>query len=305
MRAVFLGTPDFAACSLRRMLSGGIEVAGVFCQPDRPQGRGHKRIPPAVKTAALEAGLPLWQPEKLRDGSALAVLSSLKPDVLVVVAYGRILPDDMLALPPLGCINVHGSLLPKYRGSAPVQRSVLAGETRTGVTTMYLSSGMDEGDMIYRKEVDIQEGETSGELMDRLAPVGAELLLKTLQAVEAGTAPRIPQDSTQATYAPPLTREEAPVDWTKPAFLVRRHIFGMQPWPCASAVLGGTNFRLLAAEPAGSSAGSLPGTVLSADKRGLEVACGDGQSIRITQLQAPGGKRMSAGAYLLGHPWEG
>ena len=304
MRIVFMGTPDFAACSLQGLLDAGYDVAGVFCQPDKPRDRGHKLAPCAVKQTAQAAGLPVYQPEKLRDGTALATLRALAPELIAVVAYGRILPDDILALPRYGCVNVHGSLLPKYRGSAPIQRAVLAGEAITGVSTMYLSSGMDEGDVIYTAETAIGETETSGELFDRLAPMGAELLVRTVRAIEAGTAPRMPQDHSQATYAPPLSREESPIDWSRPARMVLKHIYGMQPWPCATARLGGTDFKIFAAEYTYRPTSKAPGTVLAAGKAGIEVACGGGESILITELQASGGKRMTAGAYLLGHPME-
>ena len=303
MRIVFMGTPDFAACSLQRLIDEGFDVAGVFCQPDRPRDRGHKLVPCAVKQTAQAAGLPVYQPEKLRDGTALAILRELAPDLIAVVAYGKLIPDDILALPKYGCVNVHGSLLPKYRGSAPIQRAVLSGDEVTGVTTMYLSSGMDEGDMIFSAQTPIGLTETSGELFDRLAPMGAELLTKTLRAIEAGTAPRTAQDSSQATYAPPLSREESPIDWTMPARMVCKHIYGMQPWPCATAELKGASFKVFRAEAAGKTA-KAPGTVTAAGRDGIEVACGDGVCVRITELQAAGGRRMGAGAYLLGHPME-
>ncbi len=304
MKIVFMGTPDFAACSLQKLIDEGFDVSGVFCQPDKPRDRGHKLVPCAVKQTALAAGLPVYQPEKLRDGTALQPLRGLAPELIVVVAYGRILPEDILALPKYGCVNVHGSLLPKYRGSAPIQRAVLSGDAVTGVTTMYLSASMDEGDTIYSEETAIGETETSGQLFDRLAPMGAELLVRTVRAIEAGTAPRMPQDHSRATYAPPLSREESPVDWTQPARMVLKHIYGMQPWPCATADLGGTNFKLFAAAYTYRPTSKAPGTVLAAGKAGIEVACGGGESILITELQAAGGKRMSAGAYLLGHPME-
>lgn len=304
MNVVFMGTPDFAACSLQRLIDEGYHVSGVFCQPDRPKNRGHKLMPCAVKQTALAAGLPVYQPEKLRDGGALEILRGLAPDVVAVVAYGRILPDDILALPRYGCVNVHGSLLPAYRGSAPIQRAVLNGDRVTGVTTMYLATEMDAGDIIFTAETEIGDTETSGALFDRLAPMGAELLVKTLRAIETGTAPRTPQDAARATYAPPLRRDEAPVDWTRPRAAILRHIYGMQPWPCATAELGGTTFKLFAAEAASEGTDAAPGTVLAAGRRGIEVACGDG-SVLITELQAAGGRRMAAGAYLLGHPMEG
>ena len=299
-----MGTPDFAACSLQKLIDEGFDVSGVFCQPDKPRDRGHKLACCAVKQTALAAGLPVYQPEKLRDGTALALLRQLAPELIVVVAYGRILPDEILALPKYGCINVHGSLLPKYRGSAPIQRAVMNGEAITGVTTMYLSSGMDEGDMIYTAETAIGETETSGELFDRLAPMGAELLVRTVRAIQAGTAPRIPQDGSQATYAPPLSREESPIDWEKSADMVLKHIYGMQPWPCATARLGGTDFKIFRAQATYRPTAKAPGTVVSAGKNGIEVACGGGETILVTELQAAGGRRMAAGAYLLGHLME-
>jgi len=304
MRIVFMGTPDFAACSLKKLIDEGFEVAGVFCQPDKPKGRGHKLAFCETKQAALDAGLPVFQPEKLRDGQALATLKELDPELIVVVAYGRILPDEILALPKYGCINVHGSLLPKYRGSAPIQRAVINGEKTTGVTTMYLASEMDAGDVIYTAETEIGRTETSGELFDRLAELGAELLVKTVCAIEDGTAPRMPQEHDKATYAPPLSKEEAPIDWTKDEDAILSHIYGMQPWPCATAALSGTQFKIFRAEKTGRTSSEAPGTVTAADKHGIEVVCGGGRTLLITELQAAGGKRMAAGAYLLGHPLE-
>ena len=302
MRIVFMGTPDFAACSLKKLMDDGFDVVGVFCQPDKPKNRGHKLAACAVKELAQEK-IPVYQPEKLRDGEAYKLLQELAPELIVVVAYGRILPDDILALPKYGCINVHGSLLPAYRGSAPIQRAVINGDAVTGVSTMYLASEMDAGDVIYTAETEIGPTETSGELFDRLAVMGAELLVKTVRAIEAGTAPRTPQEHEKATYAPPLSRDESPIDWTKSAAMVLKHIYGMQPWPCATAELGGTMFKIYAAELCGTSA-TAPGAVIAAGKKGIEVVCGDGNVLRITELQAAGGKRMAAGAYLLGHPME-
>ena len=299
-----MGTPDFAAASLQKLIDERFDVVGVFCQPDKPAGRGHKVIACAVKQTALAANLPVFQPSTMRDGEALTILRQLKPDVIAVVAYGRILPEDILAVPKYGCVNVHGSLLPKYRGSAPIQRSVLSGDTVTGVTTMYLSKGMDEGDMIFTAETTIGEKETSGELFDRLAPMGADLLVKTFRAIEGGTAPRTPQDGSAATYAPPLSRAESPINWAQSPRMVLKHIYGMQPWPCATATLGGTDFKIFACEETGRTTGKVPGAVVAAGKTGIEVACGEGMTLLITELQAAGGKRMAAGAYLLGHPME-
>lgn len=304
MRIVYMGTPDFAACSLQKLIDECFDIVGVFCQPDKPRNRGHKMSFCAVKETALAAGLSIYQPERLRDGEALQILRELAPDLIVVVAYGRILPDDILALPKYGCINVHGSLLPAYRGSAPIQRAVINGDAVTGVSTMYLASEMDAGDVIFTVETAIGKTETSGELFDRLAPMGAELLVKTIRAIEDGSAPRVPQQHEKATYAPPLSKDESPVDWFLPAVKICKHIYGMQPWPCATAEFGGTTFKIFAAEETGNSSAREPGTVISAGKKGIEVVCGGGKTLLITELQAAGGKRMAAGAYLLGHPME-
>lgn len=302
MRIVYMGTPDFAAVSLEKLISEGFDVVGVFTQPDKPKGRGMKLMPCETKEVALAHDLPVFQPEKLRDGTALELLQELRPDILVVVAYGRILPKDILDLPKYGAINVHGSLLPKLRGSAPIQRAVLNGEDVTGVSTMYLAEEMDAGDIIYQAETEIGQYETSAELFDRLAVMGAELLVRTLRDIENGTAPRIPQDHALATYAPPLSKTECPIDWNRTAREVIKHICGMQTWPVATAVIDGTECKVHTAEYTGTCTDKAPGAIVSAGKAGIEVACGGGETVRITELQAPGKKRMKAADYLLGHP---
>ena len=303
MRIVFMGTPDFAAASLEKLIEKQYEVVGVFTQPDRPAGRGMELRPSPVKALALAHGLPVFQPEKLRgNAEALETLRALAPDIVVVVAYGKILPDEYLTLPPLGCINVHGSLLPRYRGSAPIQWAVLNGDKVTGVTTMYLAHDMDAGDIIYRAETEIGEFETSGELFDRLMHLGAELLDRTLRDIEAGTAPRIPQDHAAATYTKQLDKSMCPIDWTRGPREIVKHICGLQPWPVATMELEGGVFRVFAAEYTENRTNAAPGTVLAVDKRGIELACGGGETLRVTELQAPGKKRMRAADYLLGHP---
>ena len=301
MRIVFMGTPDFAACSLKKLIEEHFEIVGVFTQPDKPRNRGMKLQPSEVKVAALEAGLPVYQPESMKDPASLELLSSLRPDILAVVAYGKLLPDSMLELPRYGAINVHGSLLPKYRGAAPIQWAVLNGDAVTGVSTMYLSHDMDAGDVIYTEETPIGEQETAGELFDRLAEMGASLLVKTLRAIERGDAPRTPQDHSQATYTKQLTKELCPIDWTKSSFAIMKHVCGLSPWPVATTELQGTQFKVFRVEPDAPSS-QRPGMILSADKRGIRVSCGDGESVRIIELQAPGKKRMRAADYLLGHP---
>ena len=229
MRIVFMGTPEFAVPCLSRLISDGHAVAGVFTQPDKPQGRGYKLMPPPVKVCALENGLSVYQPAKMRDGQALALLKELSPELIVVVAYGKILPPDILELPPLGCVNVHGSLLPKYRGAAPIQWSVLNGDQTAGVTTMYMAEGLDTGDMILKRETPLGPDETSGELYERLAGLGAQALSETVRLIGEGCAPRVPQDGALATHAPMLTKELARIDWTKPAAEVHNLIRGMNP----------------------------------------------------------------------------
>ena len=301
MRIVFMGTPDFAEASLKKLLDERFEVAAVFTQPDKARGRGMSVSFSPVKTLALQAGLPVYQPENLRDGTALEQLKELSPDILVVVAYGRILPDEILELPKYGAINVHASLLPKYRGAAPIQWAVLNGDKTTGVSTMYLAHKMDAGDLIFSRETMIAEKETSGELFDRLMLMGAELLVETLRAIESGTAPRIPQDHSKASYVGMLDKSMSPIIWDRPARSIMKQIFGLQPWPVATMQLNGTTIRVFDAEYTDNHTTEKPGTLLSADKDGLEIACGGGETLRITELQAPGKKRMSAADYLRGH----
>ena len=296
-----MGTPDFAAASLDALLKNGYNIAGVFTQPDKAKGRGMEISFSPVKELALENEIPVFQPAKMRDGAALSILQSLKPDLVVVVAYGRILPDDILSVPPLGTINVHGSLLPRYRGAAPIQWSVLNGDEKTGVTTMYLSSEMDAGDIIFSEETEIGEYETSGELYDRLKKLGAELLIKTVRAIEAGCAPRTPQDETQATYVSMLDKSLSPLDFTKPARAVVKWVCGLQPWPVASAELGGVVLKIYSARLTHRHTGAVPGSIVSTGKDGIEIACGDGETVLLTEVQAPGKKRMPAEDYLRGH----
>ncbi len=302
MRVVFMGTPDFASASLEKLIDEKYDIAGVFTQPDKPRGRGMSMSFSPVKELAIKHGIPVYQPEKMRDGTAFAILKELEPDIIVVVAYGRILPDDILALPKYGCINVHGSILPKYRGSAPIQWAVLNGDLTTGVSTMYMASELDAGDIIFTVQTDIGEKESSGELFDRLMAMGAELLHKTLVAVEAGTAPRIPQDSSMASFTKQLDKSMCPIDWNRSPREIMKQIFGLQPWPVATAEIDGGVFKIFDAEYTENSSDMPPGTIVYADRKGIEIVCGGGKTLIITQLQAPGKKRMSAADYLLGHP---
>ena len=298
MRIVFMGTPDFAVPCLERLLADGHQVAGVFTQPDKPKGRGHHLQPPPVKELALARGLPVYQPATLRDGQALETLRALAPQLAVVVAYGKILPPALLAVPPLGCINVHGSLLPRWRGAAPIQWSVLSGDRQAGVTTMYLAEGMDTGDMILRRSTPVGPQETSGQLYERLAELGAQLLGETVELIAQGKAPRTPQQEEEATYAPMLTKELAAIDFMKPAAQVHNLVRGMNPWPVAHTLLEGQPLKVYAARL--SEGSGAPGQVLESRGR-LVVACGQG-AVELLELQAQGKKRMAAADYLRGHP---
>ena len=302
MRIVFMGTPDFAAASLKKLIDEKYDIAAVFTQPDKPRDRGMKLSYSPVKELALENNIPVYQPTKLRDGTATELIKSLRPDILVVVAYGRILPDDMLEVPKYGAINVHASLLPKYRGAAPIQWAVLNGDKITGVTTMYLASEMDTGDIIYTAETEIGEFETSGELFDRLMVMGAELLDRTLRDIEDGTAPRTQQDHSKASYVKMLDKSLSPIEWAKTPREIIKQIYGLQPWPVATAELDGKVFKIYSAEYTQNKTDKAPGSVVSAGKKGIEIACLDGETVLITELQAAGKKRMKASDYLLGHP---
>ena len=301
MRLVFMGTPAFAASCLEAVLKTEHQVVGVYTKPDTPKNRGMKLIPSEVKVLAREKGLPVYQPTTFKDDETYEKLKALAPDLIVAVAYGKILPQRVLDIPPLGCINIHGSVLPALRGSAPVQWAVLNDLPETGVTAMYLNAGMDEGDIIDVRTTPIGETETAGELMDRLAILGAELLRDTLEAIAAGTATRRPQDAALATYAPMLTKELSPIDWTRSSRFILARIRGLNPWPAATATLGSTEFNIWEARPWTAERTADPGTPLALTKQGLAVACGDG-AILITKLQAPGGKAMAAADYFRGHP---
>ena len=302
MRVVFMGTPDIAATCLKKILSDGFEVVGVYTQPDRPKGRGMKMLPSPVKEVALAAGIPVFQPDSFREEETVEALRALKPDVCAVVAYGRILPQKVLDVPKLGCVNIHASVLPRYRGSAPYQWAVLDGLRETGVTAMYLCREMDAGDIIDVSKTPIGENETAGELLDRLAVLGADLLSKTLgRFASEGKVPAVPQNPDEVCYAPMLDKTMCPIDWNKTAQQVHNHVRGLHPWPVATMELLGKKFKVHATRVvAGSGA---PGQILGLTKTGLVVACGEG-AVEITSLQAEGGKRMAAPDYFRGHPLE-
>ena len=302
MRVVFMGTPDIAATCLKRILADGFEVVGVYTQPDRPKGRGMKLTASPVKEVALSAGIPVFQPETFREEETVQALRDLKPDICAVVAYGRILPQKVLDIPTFGCINIHASILPQYRGSAPYQWAVLDGQKETGVTAMYLVREMDAGDMIEVSKTPIGENETAGELLDRLAELGAALLSKTLSRFTQGPVPATPQDESQVSYAPMLEKTMCPIDWTKTAQQVHDHVRGLQPWPVATMELKGQPFKVH--EPRIVPGSGKPGEILGLTKTGLVIACGQG-AVEIRVLQAQGGKRMAAPDYFRGHPLEG
>ncbi len=305
MRILFMGTPDFARAALERLYQDGHDICGVFTQPDRPKNRGMRLYPTPVKELALQYGAPVFQPESLRKEEAFTDIKNLAPDLIVVVAYGRILPKAILDLPPNGCINIHGSLLPKYRGAAPIQWTVLNGEPYGGVTAMYMAEALDAGDILATKPIALEPYETAGSLYGRLQVLGAQLLSETVRSIEAGTAVATPQDESQATFAPQLSKDMSPVDFTRPATKVAAQICGLDPWPVATVQWGDVKFKVFAPRLSGRKTGATPGSIVEKGKEGIGVACGDGEILLITELQAPGGRRMPAADYLKGHEIHG
>jgi len=304
MRVVFMGTPDIAATCLKKLLLERFDVVGVYTQPDRPKGRGMKMVYSPVKEVALANDLPVFQPENFREDETVEQLRLLKPDVVAVVAYGRILPQRVLDVPKCGCINIHASLLPNYRGSAPYQWAVINGEKETGVSAQHMVWEMDAGDVIDVVKTEIGENETAGELLDRLAVLGAELLCKTLNRAKCGDqCCGKPQDPNCVTYAPMLDKSMCPIDWNMTAQQVHNQVRGLHPWPVATAQIGGTKFKIHSTVVLPGETGAAPGTILGLTKTGLQVACGEG-AVEIRSLQAEGGKRMAAPDYFRGHPLE-
>lgn len=295
-----MGTPDFAVPSLAALIEAGHDVCAVYTQPDKPQGRKQILTAPPVKTLALEHNIPVFQPKTLKNEDEQARLRALAPEVIIVVAYGKLLPKAVLDIPPRGCINVHGSLLPRWRGAAPIQWAVIAGDEKAGVTTMQMAEGLDTGDMLLTYETKVGEKETAGELFDRLAQAGAELLTETLVKLN-DIIPRH-QDDAQSCYAHMLDKQMAVIDWSKSAHEIDCLIRGLNPWPIALTSLAGERLKVFAAEPV--SGKGAPGAVLEADpKKGLTVACGEG-ALKLTEIQLVGGKRMKATDFLRGHAVE-
>lgn len=303
-----MGTPDFAVSSLERLIAEGHEVVGVFTQPDKPKGRKHILTPPPVKECALLHHIPVYQPESLKHGEAMPILEQAQPDVIVVAAFGMLLKSDVLDFPKYGCINVHASLLPKYRGAAPINACILNGETETGVTTMLMNEGLDTGDILLSETVAIGENETAGELFDRLAVLGGTVLAKTLEAIEAGTLTRTPQDDAQSCYAGMLSKADSPVDWTRPAQEVHNRIRGLSPWPGALTTRDGSPLKLhrsvLAPECSDEMTGCSEAGALFAEQGRLFVRCGDGNYVELLEVQPHGSRAMDTKSYLLGHPVE-
>lgn len=298
MKILFMGTPDFAVPCLDILVSNGFDVCGAVTQPDKPKGRGHKLTPPPVKEYAISKNIPVYQPQTLKDGEFEKVLDELKPQFIAVVAYGKILPEYILDFPEYGCVNVHGSVLPKYRGAAPIQWAIINGDKTTGVTTQYMKMGVDTGDIIFTDETEILPDETYGELYTRLSQSGAKLLLKTVNAIKDGTAPRTEQDESEATHAPMLTKETGHINWTKSADEVLSLIRGTNPWPMSYAMYGDEMMKVFGVKK-GSGFDAPPGKIRIVNKK-LEISCGK-DSVVVDEIQFKGGKRMTVASYLNGH----
>jgi methionyl-tRNA formyltransferase len=299
LKAVFLGTPEFAVATLERMLQAGHQVAEVITQPDRPQGRKQELIPSPVKTAALRHGLPVYQPERIRRPEAVQHLTEIAPDVMVVVGYGQIIPQTVIDIAPLGIINVHASVLPELRGAAPIQWAVARGYAKTGVSTMSIDAGLDTGDVLDIWETEIGPEETAPELSQRLAAAGADLLVKTLAGLAAGTAKRTPQDDARATLAPILKKEDGRIDWRKPAKEIHNQIRGLLPWPGAYTSFRGQQLQLWRARMAERRWDVAPGSLIR--EHGVFAVGGDGAAVELLEVQAEGRKKMAADVFANGH----
>lgn len=302
MRIVFMGTPDFAVPSLKALVEAGHEICGVFTQPDKPKNRGMKLLATPVKEYAVTQNIPVYQPVSCRDEAVLEEIRGLEPDVIVVAAYGKLLPQALLDIPRRAVINVHSSILPQYRGAAPINWAILNGDTETGVTIQYMAAELDAGDILLVKTTPIDPEEDAGQLYHRLAVLGGEAASEALSRLRDGTAERTPQVyGPQYQYASLLSREMSPMDWNRPAQELVNQVRGLIPWPCASTDVAGVRWKVFRAHT-GGEVQARPGTILSAGKNGIEIACGCGRSLVITELQADGGKRMAAADYLRGHP---
>ena len=302
MRLVFMGTPDFAAASLEALLRSDDSIVGIVTQPDRPKGRGQILTPSPVKLLAQREQIPLFQPLKMKDPEFLQALAGWKPDLIAVAAFGRILPPAILSLPPLGCINVHGSLLPKYRGAGPIQWAIINGETETGITTMLMDEGMDTGAMLLQEAVPITPDDTAGTLSPRLAELGGRLLVETIVRLKAGTLVPRQQDSSRATLAPLLKKEDGAIDWTLPATALANRVRGLSPWPGAyTTVAGGDSWTIWRALALPGPMTKLPGVIVAVTNEAIHVATGEGV-LAVMELQPANSRRMAVSHYLAGHP---
>lgn len=303
MKVVFMGTPDFAVPVLEAIVKQGHEVCGVFVQPDKPKGRGKSMQFPPVKEKAVELGLTVYQPARIKESEWVNQLKELSPDIMIVVAFGQILSQEILDIPPKGCVNVHASLLPKYRGAAPIQQAVIDGEAVSGVTTMYMEKGLDTGDIIEWIEVPIEEKETGGSYHDKLSVAGAKLCISTMTLIEENRAPRIPQDDEKSSYAHMLNKAMGKLDFHQDAVVLERLIRGLNPWPSAYCLLQGKMLKIYEADLVEGVEGFAPGTICAVDKNSFSIQCGNG-ALRVKNLQLEGKKRMSTDAFLLGYTVE-
>ncbi len=302
MKIVFMGTPAFAVEVLRHLVEDHWEVIAAYTQPDKPKNRGMKLVPTPVKEFSLTHSIPVYQPQSCRDEAVLDQIRALEPDVIVVAAYGKLLPQALLEIPKRAIINVHSSILPQYRGAAPINWAVLNGDTETGVTIQYMAPELDAGDILLVKRTAIGPEEDAAQLYDRLAVLGGQAASEALDLLERGEAPRVPQIyGPQYQYAAMLSREMSPLDFSRPAHTLADQVRGLLPWPCATTEAAGVRWKVYRAH-VGEETGKAPGTILSAGKAGIAIACGDGRSLVIDELQADGGKRMAAADYLRGHP---
>ncbi len=302
MNIVFMGTPEFSVPCLERLIADGHTVKAVFTQPDRPKGRGHHMAYPPVKETALKYSIPVYQPERLRKSDACDIITEIAPDLMIVVAYGQILPQNILDIPKYGCVNIHASLLPKYRGAAPIQWAVLNGEKESGVTSMQMDAGLDTGDMLISAKTEIGENDTAGDLHDKLSLLGADVMSETIRKIEYGTLERKEQDDSLSNYAPMLSKELCPIDWNLSAREVHNKVRGLSPWPLATFELDGKVIKAHKTLLCGKAKGKA-GEVIENSKR-LVVCCGDGEAVEIVTLQPQGKKAMNAADYMRGNPIE-
>ena len=300
MKLIFMGTPDFASAILEKLIAEGFEIAAVFSRADKPKGRKQELCAPPVKEVALANNIPVYQPESLRNSNALDIISEYAPDAIVVAAYGRILPKEILDFPKFGCVNVHGSILPRHRGASPIQSAILMGDKVTGVTTMLMNEGIDTGDILEISEVSIGENETAGELFDRLAVLGADLVCHTLRELEKGNITPKKQDDEKATYTAMISKDAAKIDFNKSAEEICNLIRGMNPWPIAHTRLGGKIFKVYSAQRSMEKTNLPAGSIVCAEKC-LKVAAGENEVLELLEIQAEGGKRMAANQFLAGH----